>query len=262
MKLALADAAIELPASNALDGRWIAARPWLRWTFGFGLPIACFALALIPTGFLPTDLWWPRPAVLAWAATSLAAMALSTQRRSCGAMPMPVLAGLLAGGALFACVHTVVLIGPILGALLYAWIFLPLALAPPAAVLVYAACAGDELSRARPLSLATRRRFFAGLALPIAAAAGATGAVRGTEAVLLARLVEPEAVLDASDLAPLRAIGWLDHWEALQDVRRTWLHEEPPAYGGRALRARQVLHALTGDFDGPPPGSADLSARD
>ena len=238
-----------------MDGSWIAARPWLRWTSGVCLPIACFAISLIPTGCLPTDLWWPRPAVLAWAATSLAAMAVSTRRRSRGSPPSTLLCGLLLGGALFACVHTVVLVGPILGALFYAWIFLPLALAPPAAVLVYAACAWDELARSRSLSSASPRRILAGLALPVAMAAGATGAVRGMESMLLARLVEPEGVLDESELAPLRAVGWLDPWRGLQDVRRTWIEAEPPAYRGRALRARQVLHALTGRFDGPAPGA-------
>jgi len=238
-----------------MDGNWIASRPWLRWTFGFGLPIACFAVSMLPFGYLPTDWVWPRAAVLLWAATSLTAMALSTRRRSRGLPPSPFLGGLLVGGALFACAHTIVLSGAILGALLFAWMFVPLAIAPPAAILVYAACAYDELERSAALSLSSQRRLLAGLALPIAAAACATGVARGTESLLLARLVEPEAVLYESDLAPLRVIGWLDPWQGLQDVRRTWVEAEPPAYRGRALRARQVLHALTGRFDGPPPGA-------
>jgi hypothetical protein len=238
-----------------VDAAVIAGRPWVRWTFGLALPIACFVHGLSGFSYLPLEPALPRAGILGWALVCLGAMALSTHRRACSAPASMTIAGVLLCGVPFALANAWVLRVEIVFAFLLFWVYVPFAVASPAAALVYAACAFDELRRAARRDFVGWIALAAGLAAPVAAAALAELAVRRTETLLMTRLIDPEVSLDESALALLRPIGWIDPWKKIEAVRRTWLDEEPPRYNGRALRARQVLHALTGRFSQPPPGT-------
>lgn len=229
--------------------------PRLRWIFGVLLPLACFVTSLVWLGGLPTDRQWPRAAVLVGAACSMGAMAVSTRRLARGRAPSMVVGGLLAFGTVFAAYHVFPLGFPGILAALFFWPLLPLAIAPLVAVPLYGLAAIHEVASAHDGRSGSWLRFALGLLAPMVLAAVAAQALQRTESLLLARLVEPERELDERRLAPLRAVGWLDDWGRIQRVRAQWVRADPPGYSGRTLRARQVLHALTGRYDGAPPGA-------